>query len=153
MLFILFEAGGERYAIEARRVVEVAPLLGLKKLPRAPRGLAGIFNYRGRAVPAIDLSELAAEKPAPELLSTRIIIVNCPGETGEDRLLGLIAERATEILRKDPSEFRHPGIELPSAPWLGPILLEPDGPIQLIKEQNLLSDQMRDFAFSEEVKA
>ena len=152
MLFILFEAAGERYAVEAQRVVEVVPLLGLKKLPRAPRGLAGIFNYRGRPVPAIDISELAVEKSASELLSTRIIIVNCPNE-GQERLLGLIVEKATEILRKDPAEFRHPGVEIPSAPWLGPVLLEPGGTIQWIKEQNLLSDRMKEFVLEEEAKA
>jgi chemotaxis-related protein WspB len=154
MLFILFEAGGERYAIEARRVVEVAPLLGLKKLPRAPRGLAGVFNYRGRAVPAIDVSQLTVEKPAAELLSTRIIIVNFPDGSGEDRLVGLIAERATEMLRKDPHEFRDPGIELPSAPFLGPVLLEPGRTVQWIREQNLLPDQLWDFVSQgEEAKA
>jgi len=150
MLFILFEAGGERYAIEARRVVEVAPMLGLKKLPRAPRGLAGVFNYRGRAVPAIDISELTVEKPAAELLSTRMIIVNCAGGDGQDRLVGLIAERGTEMLRKDPHEFRHPGIELAAAPYLGPVLLEPGGSIQWIREQNLLPDQIREFVFKGE---
>jgi chemotaxis-related protein WspB len=151
MLFLVFEAGGERYAIEAGHVVEVAPLLAVKKLPHAPKGLAGIFNYRGRPVPAIDISELTTGKPAAELLSTRIIIVSCPGKAGDQRLAGLIAERATATLRKNPLEFRHPGIELPSAPYLGPVLLEPSGSIQWINEQNLLSDQLRDFVLKEEV--
>ena len=54
MLFLLFQLGKERYALEATRVVEVVPLLALKQLPQAPKGVAGIFNYRGRPVPAGD---------------------------------------------------------------------------------------------------
>ena len=47
MLFLLFQLGKDRYALEASRVVEVVPLLALKQLPQAPKGVAGIFNYRG----------------------------------------------------------------------------------------------------------
>ena len=41
MLFLLFRLGHDRYALEARRVVEVVPLLALKKIPQAPRGVVG----------------------------------------------------------------------------------------------------------------
>ena len=78
MLFLLFQMGNDRYALEARRVVEVVPLLELKHLPQAPKGVAGIFNYRGHPVPAVDVSELTLGVPAVERLSTRIIIVHHP---------------------------------------------------------------------------
>jgi chemotaxis-related protein WspB len=87
MLYLLFQVGSDQYALEAVRVVEVVPLLGLTKIPRAPKGVAGLFNYRGRPVPAVDLCELALNKPAEERLSTRIIIVNYPdaGRNREER--------------------------------------------------------------------
>src|SRR5580692_2688337 len=85
VLFLLFQLGHDRYALEASRVLEVLPLLELKKLPGAPRGVAGIFNYRGRPVPAVDLSEMTLGRPASERLSTRIIVVNYPDETGRDQ--------------------------------------------------------------------
>ena len=53
----------------------------------------------------MDLCELAAGRPARERLSTRIIIVNHADERGTNRLLGLVAEQATEMLRKDPRDF------------------------------------------------
>jgi chemotaxis-related protein WspB len=58
MLFLLFQLGSERYALDASRVVEVVPLLCLQRLPQAPPGVAGVFNYRGQPVPAVDLSQL-----------------------------------------------------------------------------------------------
>src|SRR6266403_5966949 len=84
MLFLLFQLGNDRYALEAKRVVEVVPLLALKRIPQAPRGVAGIFNYRGRPVPAVDLSELALGQPANERLSTRIIIIHYQDATGQN---------------------------------------------------------------------
>src|SRR5258708_32156970 len=82
MLFLLFQLGKERYALPANRVVEGVPLLTLKPLPQAPRGVAGIFNYRGRPVPALDLSEITMGRPAEERLRTRIVVLNYPSPNG-----------------------------------------------------------------------
>jgi chemotaxis-related protein WspB len=149
MLFLLFQLGNDRYALEASRVVEVVPLLALKQLPQAPKGVAGIFNYRGRPVPAVDLCALTLNQPARERLSTRIIIVNLPDASGAGHLVGLVAEHATEILRREPGDFVESGIRLGSAPYLGPVLMDPQGPIQWVHEQRLLSEPVRDLLFAE----
>src|SRR5215471_8427642 len=122
MLFLLFQLGNERYALEASRVVEVVPLLALKSLPQAPQGVAGIFNYRGQPVPAVDLCALTVGEPARERLSTRIIIVKLSETGGPDRLVGLIAEHATEMLRKEASDFVESGLRIKSAAYLGGVL-------------------------------
>jgi chemotaxis-related protein WspB len=147
MLFLLFQVGSDRYALEARRVVEVVPLLCLQRLPQAPPGVAGIFNYRGQPVPAIDLSQLTLGKAAEECLSTRIIIVNYPDRDGRSHLLGLIAEHATETFRAEASEFVHHGIKV-GAPYLGPVFVGPNGPVQWVREQRLLSEPVRDSLFT-----
>jgi chemotaxis-related protein WspB len=145
----MFQLGKERYALEASRVVEVAPLLALKRLPQAPKGVAGIFNYRGRPVPALDLSELALGVPSSERLSTRIIVVNYQTANGSSHLLGLIAEHATEMLRKDPKEFVEPGLKIDAAPYLGPVLIDSRGAIQWLDTQRLLSESTRSLLFSD----
>ncbi|HWH70798.1 MAG TPA: chemotaxis protein CheW [Candidatus Sulfotelmatobacter sp.] len=148
MLFLLFQLGQDRYALETSRVVEVVPLLELKRLPQAPQGVAGIFNYRGQPVPAVDLCALTLGTPASECLSTRIIIVRYPGEAGTSHLLGLIAEHATEILRREAKDFVPPGLTVGAAPYLGPVLMAPQGPIQFIDERRLLSEPLRRLLFA-----
>jgi chemotaxis-related protein WspB len=149
MLFLLFQLGKDRYALEARRVVEVVPLLTLKELPQAPKGFAGIFNYRGRPVPAIDLCQVTLGEPAIERLSTRIIIVNHPDGRGNNQLLGLVAEHATEVLRKDPKDFVDAGIKIGGAPYLGPVLMDANGAIQWVHEERLLPERVRNLLFAE----
>lgn len=149
MLFLLFQVGKERYAIEAGGVVEVAPLLPMKRLPKAPKGVAGVFNYRGRPVPAVDLSELTQGRPSEVRLSTRIIIVNYPHGHGGNRLLGLVAEHATEMLRASRRDFIDPGVRIGDAPYLGPVLMDARGSIQLLIERNLLAQPVQDLLFSE----
>jgi len=149
MLFLLFHLGNERYALQASRVVEVVPLLELKQLPQAPKGVAGIFNYRGCPVPAVDLCALTLGQQANVRFSTRIIIVNYPDDRGTNHLLGLIAEHATELLRKDINDFIDSGLRLSEAPYLGPVLMHDASPVQWIYEQRLLSAQVRNSIFAE----
>ncbi len=149
MLFLVFQIGKERYALEASRVVEVLPLLTIKPLPQAPKGVAGLFNYRGQPVPAVDLSEITSGKPASELLSTRIIVIKYPDSNGRIRLLGLIAERATGTLNKEMHDFVDPGLRLSDAPYLGPLLLDNNGPIHWLYEQRLLSEPVRQLLCSD----
>ena len=85
MLFLLFQLGNDRYALEANRVVEIVPLLSLKAIPQAPKGVAGLLVYRGRAIPALDLCDLTFGRPARERMSTRIIIVNYSEATGHNQ--------------------------------------------------------------------
>ncbi|HWY77849.1 MAG TPA: chemotaxis protein CheW, partial [Verrucomicrobiae bacterium] len=124
MMFLLFYLGQDRYAIEASRVVEVLPLVELKRIPESPQGVAGLFNFRGQPVPAVDLSQLTLGQPAAECLSTRLIVVNYPDEKGRQHPLGLIAERATELIRRDTAQFIEPGLNLGGPPYLGPVLMD-----------------------------
>jgi chemotaxis-related protein WspB len=149
MLFLLFQLGNDRYALDASRVVEVLPLVELQSLPGAPRGVAGVFNYRGRPVPALDLCELTLRRAAREHLSTRIVVVRCPGAGGQSHLLGLIAEQATEVLRRDRRDFTGSGVQVTNAPYLGPMAADARGMIQWIYEDRLLPETVRESLFAQ----
>ncbi len=143
MLFLLFQLDADRYALPARDVTEVLPLLSVKTLPGAPVGVVGLINYRGVAVPALDLALLALGRPAARRVSTRILIVNYPHPDGRERLLGVIVERATEMIAKEPGEFRSIGITSPSARYLGPVAQDSRGMIQRVEIGALLTDELR----------
>jgi chemotaxis-related protein WspB len=149
MLFLVFQLGKDRYAVEANRVVEVLPLLEIKRLPQAPRGIAGIFNLRGRPVPALDLSELTFGHAARQRLTTRIILIQHADANGQPRLLGLIAEYVTQTIRKEPSDFINPGVTLNSAPYLGPVFMDSQVPIQWLHAEHLISEPIRQLLGSE----
>jgi len=149
MLFLLFQAGNYRYVLEAAKVVEVLPLVNLTKISNAPRGVAGMFNYRGKPVPAVDLCELTQGQPADERLSTRIIVVNHPDESGKMRSLGLIATRVTATIKREQTDFVDPGFRLGNAPYLGPVMMDGQDCVQWVYEQRLLPDRLRDLLFCE----
>ena len=56
MLAILFEMDGRLWGADARLVETVVPAVRLRGVQGAPEWIAGVFNYKGNTVPAIDLS-------------------------------------------------------------------------------------------------
>lgn len=147
MLFLLFQIGKDRYGLEASQIVEILPLVTLKEIPQAPRGVAGIFNYHGVLVPVIDLSELTTGHLSAARLSTRLILVDYPIDAEKPHVLGLMAEMATETVRLDPTAFNDVGIDVPEAPFLGPVAKDARGLIQRIEVKQLLPDALRDRLF------
>lgn len=143
-LFLQFEIGGHRYLIEARTVAAVLPRPGLKPLPGAPAGVAGVANYQGRPVPVIDLAELATGRPAADRLSTRLVLVRYRAPSGE-KLLGLVAERATSVARVDEKTFAPAGVA--AAPWLGGVTPASGALAQRVEIESLLPPELRAVLF------
>jgi chemotaxis-related protein WspB len=142
MLFLTFQIGADRYALDARQIVEVLPLVSLKQLPGAPRGVAGLFDCRGRLVPVVDLSDLATRQPARRCLSTRIVLVR-HGDGDRARTVGLIAERATATMTRDASDFADAEVAGDAA-YLGPVARDGRGLVQWVDAAKLLPDFIHD---------
>ena len=53
--YVIFQLGGEGYALEVVRVQEVIDLTHLTQVPGGPKWLRGVINLRGHVVPVWDL--------------------------------------------------------------------------------------------------
>jgi chemotaxis-related protein WspB len=142
MLFLKFRVGSESYALDSAWIAEVLPLLEITRVPHAPAGIAGLINYRGGCVPVVDLSELMLGEPARPHISTRLILVHY----GE-HLLGLIAEQATETMRRDAGSFADSGLASDAAPYLGPVTHDGGRMIRWIEVQKLLPTAISSVLF------
>ena len=148
MLYLLLEVAGQQYAVEATRVVEVLPLVQVTVIPRAPTEVAGIFSYRGRPVPLIDLRRLTLRRPARPKFSTRIILVADGASADAAQLIGIIAERVTETTRRAPEDFKHTGFENPATPYLGGVATTAEGLVQRLDVHRLLPPATREMLFA-----
>jgi len=146
MLFLLFQLDQTRYALDVREVAEVLPLVSLMQIPQAPAGVAGVFNYRGAPVPVIDLSQLLLGRPARSRMHTRIILINYPDDSGGSHLLGLIAEGATETVRREPSDFIASGV---TGSFRGAVATDARGLTHLTEVKQLLPASVRGLLFQQ----
>lgn len=163
MLLLTFQAAGQLYAVDAARIVEVVPRVNLRPLPHAQACLAGVFEYRGDVVLVVDLGVLLGAGPAPDRLSTRIILVDraaaVPRRRAGDReleappgpsprvptpsrrsLLGLIAEQVSELATVDPDALIAAPVQVPRAPYLGGLAETPRGMAQLIAVEKVMEE-------------
>jgi chemotaxis-related protein WspB len=146
ILFLIIQLGEDRYALEASQVAEIVPLVRLKSLPGAPVGVAGLMNFRGAALPVVDVNLLATGTPTAATGATRIVVVHdvIEGRAGGGGALGLLVPDARETLRLDPAGFADAGIAADGAPYLGQVLATSEGVLQRVTIGALLSDELRD---------
>jgi purine-binding chemotaxis protein CheW len=90
--FVAFEALGEVYGIELRRVIEIAHSVKLTRLPGTPPFIAGIISLRGAVIPVVDLQAKFGSAPPEYGPRSGIIVV----QIGE-RTVGVRATRVTRI--------------------------------------------------------
>lgn len=151
-LFLLFRLGADRYAVAADAVVRVLPLQTLKQLPGAPDWVAGVLVHGGAPVPVIDLSHMALGRPSRPLTSTRIVLVKHRHRgQGVAHTLALMLEGVTETGHRNPADFVPCGLDNPRARYLGPVLDEPEGMLQWVDVDALLSDEARALLFPDAV--
>jgi chemotaxis-related protein WspB len=147
MLWIGFQVGDERYALRARELVEVIPRVTVCRVARAPPSVLGLFTYRGRATPVIDLGMLLRSVPVADRFSSRILIVALT-RGGHGRDVGLLAEKVTDI-REDAGDSQ-PALTLAEAPFLGGVLVRGSELVQAIEPSRLLTDELWSVLFPPE---
>ena len=138
MLVLTFQVGKEAFALDIRRVREVVPRVRLRPVSGAPGWLAGLFVYRGQAVPVLDLHRLAGAGECPPHLSSRIILVPHGGPDGTEGLLGLLATQVADIREVSADARPLAGLAGESGPDLGSVVADGTGLLRLLDPDKLL---------------
>jgi purine-binding chemotaxis protein CheW len=102
-----FIVGDVHYAVSIHLVREIANPLDLVALPKAPRAVTGVADYRGEVVPVIDLRVRFGLPEEEVTRRTKWIIVAV-----DTRFVALVVDAVTEV-------FGTGGQDLRSVPSLG----------------------------------
>jgi purine-binding chemotaxis protein CheW len=104
--YVVFQLGGEGYALEVMRVQEVLDMQSLTEVPGGPKFLLGVINLRGHVVPVYDLrmpfglTKEAKTNRAPCVLIVESSVAN------EDQITGLLVDRVSDVLEFSPEEVQ-----------------------------------------------
>jgi len=155
MMILLFSVGGDNYGINVRDVTEVLPNVALKHFPNGPEYVAGLLNYRGQAVPVVDLTLLMTAQASRNRISSRIVLVDYhhafadafTDEGEAHHLLGLLVEKITETMRVPDHAFTHSGVITPDTPFLGDIAIHNEVMIQIIDIKRVLPESVKTLLF------
>ena len=150
MLLLLFEIGNGRYALDITRIIEIVPLVKLKKIPKTPDYISGLMNYRGEGIPVIDLCQLVDRVSFENALSTRIIVINYSIENEVDKPLGLIANNVTETVRTKLNKPPPTGVLMDKSLYEGEVTPETTDMIQWFDIKKMLPEKEIALLFEEE---
>ena len=96
--YLGFFLGSQIYGLPLQQLREVARLTRLRRIPGAPRGVAGVVNLRGEIVCALDL-RLILGVPAPALAEPRMFVAL----SGFADPIGLVVDSVADIYSIDLS--------------------------------------------------
>ena len=144
MLLLPFSLNGERYAIDAAKVVEILPQVILRELPDAPDYVAGVFNCRGRIVPVIDLCRLVYKTPCSAHISTRMVLT-----MKKQQLIALLCDDVVETVSISEKILSPVPFENPATPYLSNLIKHDDGLMQLVEVDALFGESVDRLLFGQ----
>ncbi len=99
-----FRIGNETFGVRIGSVREIVRVPEITAVPSAPETIEGVINLRGKIIPVMDLRKRFGQSDVQPDKKNRILVVEL-----ENKLVGLIVNAASEVLRIAPSEIEPPG--------------------------------------------
>jgi purine-binding chemotaxis protein CheW len=98
-----FRVGRETFGVPIHLVHEIVRIPEITAVPDAPEYIEGVINLRGKIVSVIDLRKRFGEKELTADRKNRVIVVEV-----DKKLVGLIVDAASEVLKLPPAEIETP---------------------------------------------
>ena len=98
-----FRIGNETYGVRIGSVREIVRVPEITAVPSAPDLIEGVINLRGKIIPVMDLRKRFGQAEIRPDKKNRILVVEL-----ENKLVGLIVNSASEVLKIPPSEIEAP---------------------------------------------
>ncbi|HTV57948.1 MAG TPA: chemotaxis protein CheW [Verrucomicrobiae bacterium] len=95
--------GRETFGLPISIVREIVRVPEITSVPNAPDYIEGVINLRGRIIPVVDLRKRFGEKVPEPSKKNRIVVAEVEG-----RMIGLLVNSASEVLRLPPSQIESP---------------------------------------------
>lgn len=102
-LHVVFKVAGADYVLPADEVLHMDAYAGATPVPGTAAHVLGLVQVRGQVVPVIDLRRRFGLPVAEAPEGARVIVVR-----QNDRVVGLLAESAREVMKLDPEAFKKP---------------------------------------------
>lgn len=100
-LLVIFRVGDTRYGIGIDSVDEIILDLPVTPLPRAPKGVLGVMDVRGRVVPVFDLHHRFGIGQRRATAESRMVLVSLP-----EGAVALPVDEVHEVASVDSSQVQ-----------------------------------------------
>ena len=98
-----FRIGRETFGVPISLVHEIVRVPEITSVPDAPDYIEGVINLRGKIISIVDLRKRFGERDITAHKKNRILVVEV-----EKKMVGLVVDAASEVLKIPPSEIDAP---------------------------------------------
>jgi purine-binding chemotaxis protein CheW len=105
-----FRVGTETFGVPITCVHEIVRVPAITSVPDSPEFVEGVINLRGKIVSVVDLRKRFGETQIDPHKKNRVIVVESEG-----KLVGLIVDSASEVMRIPNSDIEPPPSVLQSS--------------------------------------
>jgi purine-binding chemotaxis protein CheW len=98
-----FRVGNETFGVPIGLVHEIVRVPEITSVPEAPNCVEGVINLRGKIISVVDLRKRFGESEMARGKKNRILVAEIEG-----KLVGLIVDAASEVLKLPPSDIEPP---------------------------------------------
>ena len=98
-----FRIGRETFGVPIALVHEIVRVPDITSVPDAPDYIEGVINLRGKIISIVDLRKRFGERDITAHKKNRILVVEV-----ENKMVGLVVDAASEVLKIPPSEIDAP---------------------------------------------
>lgn len=105
--YLTFKVGGEHFAANVNKVLNILELSPITKVPQAPEFMLGVTNLRGSVLPVID-SRIKFGMPVTEFTKNTFIIVLELLIESEMVQIGALVDSVNEVLEIDDNKILPP---------------------------------------------
>ncbi len=103
--YLSFELGGEIFASNVDRVLNILEMERITKVPNAPSYMKGVINLRGEVLPVID-TRVKFGMPASVVTGNTCILVLEIEENGKEFQIGAMVDSVLEVMEVDNNSFK-----------------------------------------------
>jgi purine-binding chemotaxis protein CheW len=98
-----FRIGAETFGVPIEQVHEIVRVPEITSVPAVPDCVEGGINLRGKIIPVVDLSKRFGEETITRSRKNRIVVAEV-----EAKLIGLMVDAASEVLKISPEDVEPP---------------------------------------------
>ena len=98
-----FRVGRETFGVPIHLVHEIVRVPEITAVPDAPDYIEGVINLRGKIVSIIDLRKRFGESEITRDRKNRVMVIE-----SDKKLVGLIVDSASEVLKLPPADVENP---------------------------------------------
>jgi purine-binding chemotaxis protein CheW len=98
-----FRIGAETFGVPIATVHEIVRVPDITNVPEVPDCVEGVMNLRGKIIPVVDLRKRFGETNITKHKKNRVLVAEVDG-----KLIGLMVDTASEVLKIPPSEVEPP---------------------------------------------